>query len=323
MKEISSEQYLRRVEDKRGVLPESEIEASLARLNTPFREVAYAAQGTERVEAKDFTFEFSYAPLDDQKQSEDIERRMARDGIPRHIPFANPINWRKLNTLVFEMGGGEKIDLFSRLPSDAEILFCPTNEEFHGSVASPPVRIHILGNLATPRSLVTLLHEVGHVFDDANLEKFGVESMVKGWDSHLGERLRRERSASAFAFKAIKSVIHEGQLRDDVRTFLKSYALESYRRSIGDEIRHNAMMARFDRSEYDLGALEREDEELQLWDDFQKWRTTEAYKKWKLIPKNAAVSMEKGDEYGYWQRWIQESGYDFYKDIYPEAGESI
>ena len=323
MKEISSEQYLKRVEDEKGKLPETEIDAALARLNTPFREVAYAEQGTERVETDNFAFDFSYSPLDDVKQKEDIERRMRRSSMGPEIPFANPVNWRRLNTLVFEIRDGERIDLFEKLPEGAEILFCPTNEEFHGSVVWPPVRIHILGNLASSRSLVTLLHEVGHVFDGANLEKLGVESMVKGWDSGLGEKLRSERSASAFAFKAIKSVVPEGQLRTDAQIFLKNYALESYRASIKQDLAHNAMMSRFYQSEYDLGALTSEDETRERYDNFEKWRNTEAYKQWKLLPENAGVSLERGDEYGHWCRWVEKTGYDFYKDIYPEAGESL
>jgi len=171
---------------------------------------------------------------------------------------------------------------------------------------------------------VTLLHEVGHVFDQENLEKLGVESLVKGWNAHLGEKLRSERSASAFAFKVIKSVIPEGQLRNDARTFLKSYALESYRASINEDLAHNAMMSRVFQKDYDyfMGSPG-EEEARQLWDDFEKWRKTDAYKKWKALPENAGVSLEKGDEYGHWQRWIKKSGYDFFKDIYPEAGKSL
>jgi hypothetical protein len=325
MKEISSEQYLKRIESEKGKLPESEINAALVRLNTPFREVEYGEQGTERIETENFAFEFSYSPIETPEQRQDIERRMARDGIPPEIEFAKPINWRKLKTLVFEVKQGERIDLFEKLPADAEILFCPTNEEFHGSIVSPPVRIHILGNLAAPRSLVTLLHEVGHVFDDANLEKLGVESMVKGWDSGLGEKLRKERSASAFAFKVIKSALPEGQLRTDARIFLKSYALENYRTSIKMDIAHNEMMSRHYQKDYDYYAgSPGEEDERRLWDDYAKWRATGAYREWKMIPEHAAVSIEKGDEFGHWRGWVEKSGYDYYKDIYPEgAGESL
>ncbi|MDO8620607.1 MAG: hypothetical protein Q7R64_04650 [bacterium] len=325
MKEINSEQYLKRIDDEKDVLPESEIEATLTRLNTPLREVAYADKGEERVEAKDFAFTFSYTPLDTTEQSEDIERRLARNHVDRGADYAKPENWRKLKTLVFELKGGEQIDVFKKLPSDSEILFCPTNEEFHGSVAHPPVRIHILGNLATPRSVVTLLHEMGHVFDEENLKVLGVEDMMDSkLDANKAEKLRRERSASAFAFKAIKSVIPEGQLRTDARVFLKGYALTSYRESIKEDIAENARMSRFLMSEYDywMGSPG-EEEERQLWDDFVKWRTTEVYKKWKALPENISVSFEAGDEYGHWCQWVKQSGYDFYKDIYPEAGESL
>lgn len=325
MKEINSEQYLKRIEDEKDKLPESEIEEALARLSTPFREITYAEQGREKVDADGFAFEFSYIPLNDATQKEDIERRLTRLHVDPKADYAKPGNWRKLNTLIFQIRGGERVDLFEKLPLDAEILFCPTNEEFHGSVEYPPVRIHILGNMTTPRSLVTLLHEAGHVFDDANLKKLGVASMMDTkWNAHRAETLRKERSASAFAFKTIKSVIPEGQLRTDARIFLKSYALTSYRVSIKEDLADDARMSRFLQHDYDywMGSPGEEDER-QLWDDFKKWRTTEAYQKWKVLPENVDVSMEKGDEYGHWQRWIKKSGYDFYKDIYPEAGESI
>jgi len=65
-----------------------------------------------------------------------------------------------------------------------------------------------------------------------------------------------------------------------------------------------------------------DEEEEQLWDDFNKWRATLAYTQWKSLSENADVSLERGDEYGHWQRWVKESGYDFYKDIYPEKEDS-
>jgi len=213
--------------------------------------------------------------------------------------------------------------LFEKLPVNAEILFCPTDEEFHGSMDSPPVRIHILGNLATPRSLVTLLHEVGHVFGDANLAKLGVESVIKPEvGSFRAEKLRKERSASAFAFKIIKSAIPESQLRSDARTFLKDYALTSYRMSIKEDLAEEARMSRFYRSEYDFGWEQGEDETRQRYDDFGKWRATDAFKKWKEIPENANLK-EYSDEYIAWSEWVEKTGYDYYTDIYPEAGESI
>ena len=104
MKEISSEQYLKRLEDEKNKLPESEIDAALARLNIPFREVAYGEQGTEKVEADGFTFEFSYSPLNTLEQKEDIQRRMARVGVGQEVLFANPLNWRKLNTFLVTIG---------------------------------------------------------------------------------------------------------------------------------------------------------------------------------------------------------------------------
>ncbi|GEM_PF-1204660 len=325
MKEMDSEQYLKRIHDEKDTLPEAEIEATLARLNTPLREVVYTEHGEERVETKDFSFEFSYVPLETTEQKQDIERRLARNHVDSQADYAKPENWKKLKTLIFELKDGEQIDVFKKLPPDSEILFCPTNEEFHGSVAHPPVRIHILGNIATPRSLVTLLHEMGHVFDEANLKTLGVEDMMDSkLDANKAEKLRRERSASAFAFKTLKAVIPEGQLRTDARTFLKSYALTSYRESIKEDLADDARMSRELQKDYDyyMGSPG-EEEERDLWDDFLKWRTTEAYKKWKALPENVAVSFEKGDEFGHWREWVDKTKYDFYKDIYPEAGESL
>jgi len=134
MKEINAEHYLKRVKDEGAELPGPEINAALTRLNTPFQEIAYGEQGKERVHTDNFTFEFSYSLLDTSEQRQDIERRMARSGIGSEIPFANPVNWRKLDTLIFEIKDGERVDLFEKLPAGAEILFCPTEEEFHGSV---------------------------------------------------------------------------------------------------------------------------------------------------------------------------------------------
>src|SRR3989338_10939811 len=323
MREINSEQYLKRIANEKDKLPESEIDTALARLSTPFREVTYGAEGKEKVNVENFSFEFSYSSIHDSSQKEEIDENLRRLQIDQKVAYANPENWRKLDMLIFEVKG-KHIDLLDKLPPDTQIFFCPTSAKFHGSVSRPPVRIYILGDITTPRSLVTLLHEAGHVFDDANLEKLGREDMMDTQlNAYRAEKLRTERSASAFAFKAIKSVVPEGQLRNDARTFLKSYALESYQASIKADVAHDAMMSHHLRSEYDYYMVSpREDEERARFDDFEKWRKTNAFKKWKETPDYANLK-EYSDEYIAWSRWVEETGHDYYKDIYPEAGESI
>jgi len=303
------------------------VASALARLDVPFQPVTYATSGRENIHASDFSYSFAYEPAPEESSYQLKSFIRTVKGNP-DADYADIRNWRKITEFSFAVEG-KTTDLFSILPKDCEVLINPTSSEPLDSMSSTPPSIYLVGDIATPHKLMTLLHEIGHFFDDTNLEKRGTDTLMRtDYDGSFdprnardAEMLRKERNATAFAFKVINDILPNGQLKKDAFVYLKDYALQTYHSFIHESLSHRAAMDRFYRSDVDYYVAS--DKAQEEWDEYEEWRKTDAYKKWKALPENAAVSIEAGDEYGHWRQWVQKSGYDFYKDIYPDPEESI
>ena len=71
------------------------------------------------------------------------------------------------------------------------------------------------GDITAPSTIVTLLHEIGHIKTPE--EKLEVASKKDGDRFHfLAERLQSERMANAFVLKHIRSFINDKRLKDDI-----------------------------------------------------------------------------------------------------------
>lgn len=311
---IDSGEYLKRVEDNGVEITESELQESLARLEKPLGVVEYKESGSVSIEIEGLQMNFSYSPLDNKLKSELVS--YTQHSLEIHDPLADPARWRVLDTIDF-VADGSRVDLLGVVPNNYKILFCPTDSDFHGSVFSSESvnNIYILGDIATPRSIMTLLHEIGHVFDQKNLNEKGVDKLTTDHrHSDKAEKLRRERTASAFAFKAMKPYMNRLDLKKDSINFLKHYALASYYESTKKEMQYDEHMDRWAMSEYgdDYGQIS--DSEQRIY-DFQEWKKTEAFKKWRATDEFKNLPDDFAEEYIAWSNWVDKTNYDYSKEI--------
>ncbi len=157
-------------------------------------------------------------------------------------------------------------------------------------------------------------------FDFSNLDRKQVNSfMVPGPHAANAEQIRRERSASAFAFKLINPVLKNDQLKNDVRNFLKYFALAGYNCSARSTFEYVEVNQQIQQKEYNraMGDWEVEEEEIErmaLSYDFLEWKKTEAYKGWKDKEENK--KLKDYEEFDPWNEWVKNTGYDYKKDLH-------
>lgn len=314
---INPEDYLKRKALEEGNVPEDILRASLDRLNKPLQKIDYEENGSAEVVTDQGQFGFSYSPPDEELKTK-IDRyvQYISRGANSEASYTKADNWRKLDKLVFEIEDQQK-DVLASLPEKYKVVFCPTTEYFHGAVSDGC--IYILGDITTPRSIITLLHEMGHVFDDANLEEKDIITPMKhGWHTNTAEKVRRERAASAFALKRLRPFFKDAQFKEDAINFLKNYALESYNRTTREQYQQTeaeipVLEKRARQAQGDWEVEQREMERYRLYDDFMEWQRTDAYKEWK--EKEEIKKLEDYEEFSYWEEWVKNTGYDYKKDL--------
>lgn len=319
---INPDDYLKRIELKDRDTSETEIEESLLRLSVPLQHVEYRESDTVEVTSDRVNFRFSYSLPNDflvtgiKRYMRETLKEAQIDGPKRNQEESK--NWRKLDRLSFSLGETE-VDLLSILPSGYNILFCPKSSEFNGAIYLGYKKIYILGDITAPRSLITLLHEIGHIFDIENSEKPDAKTfLAQAENKDIALKLKGERGASAFAFKILRPFIIDSQFRRDVVNFLRNYALDSYYEGAREKIKDRIYTKSYRQKEAQREMNEWRDEEEALerqiqWDNFDRWRKTDAYKQWKQT--DVAKVLEDYEEFSVWQEWIGKTNYDYTKDF--------
>jgi len=310
---------LNKARQHEGARSDEEISAVIDRLREPLASVSYADSGELKVEKGEHTIEAAYVSLE-QADKEPVGRyiqHLLEKGVRPENASAKVDLWKKLTKLRYSTKGQE-FDVLAIMPAGSRIFFCPTETEFvTGGVSSRQNVAWIVGDVAAPASLITLLHEVGHTVDDKNLLEQGVESLVvPGENADVAEQVRKERMASAFALKVMRPFLDDAELRNDVITFLEDYGLGSHYESAQSTINVRAILTRHAMSEWHDDEAEYQNN--YFYDAWEKWKVTDAYKEWKQRPENQKLDPEY-EEYGAWRSWVEESKYDFEKDIGGET----
>ena len=328
----SPTEYIKKTAFKDKVIAEEAIEESLTRLSIPLKEVTYQESDSVDINLDEVKFNFSYLPIDEQSKS-NIDQYVHRKSTglegKSYEPFiTNLDNWKRLNSLTFKVGQREK-DVFDSLPKNSKIFFCPTIEDFHGamrahynsSTKEKEYLIYIIGDITCPRSIATLMHEMGHVFEYEN-RKRGKGSSLKGGpgDVHYenAEQIRKERTASAFAFKVMKPFLKDRELKEDMINYLKGYALSAYNWEARENFEKDEGLKPYREKEaaramFDWEVDQRESETQSLMSDFLRWQRTDAYQQWKSREENE--KLHEYDEFGVWRSWIKETNYEYKKDF--------
>ena len=215
-----AEEYLKKIEKDNGISQEI-IAESLERLKRPLKRVDYKDFGEAEVKAENSEFSFSYILPSDQLKDE-VDKYVFFKRLNDLCPD-KPLelqDWRKLENMTFQVED-KKVSLLELLPENYNIIFNPSSEIFHGSVTDR--NIYILGDITAPISIVTLLHEIGHIYDYKNSEKRSDNPQIEfGLHKETAETIRKERAASAFALKAMRPFLRKPQLKADVINFLEN-----------------------------------------------------------------------------------------------------
>lgn len=300
---------------------DEELQGSLERLSVPMQGVSYEERGSFEIGEGNLKVKVSYSSIENNEKSRIQafikETSRWREG-GESPTYLNTDTWRRVDSLVIEYEERE-IDVLRTGPSAYNIYFS-SGDFINGAVMDN--EIFIIGGLEKPISLVTLMHEIGHLWDFAKLKESRTEQLV---DSHRyarqAEKIREERAANAFALKQMRPFIEDDQRKRDVFKFLSHYAQASYNRGVTGEIVQDQYLSRKVAKDYDLEAERQEEEQRELWDGFEKWKKTQVYQTWKAQPENANV--EEFEEFGNWVDWVGRTGYEYWKDLPEEEGRML
>jgi hypothetical protein len=318
---IDPDEYLKKVEpkdDEDDFIPADELSKivptllSSERLNGPFRHIEYKDADTIDVPNDKIDFRFAYSI-----PGEKLKSCVAKQ-------YGDPDRWRMLDNIIFKSNGAD-VDLIGVLPTGYNVLFCPEHQRFHGAVSLNDKIIYIFGDIATPKSLLTLLHEMGHAFDEEESRKADRAKIDSSKINYrIAEEVRSERAATAFALRILRPFLKDQKFKIDAINFLKKIALQSYYdHALQNMERSSNADTKTREDDMDVGYMEGWDNEIPkervpLYYDFYGWKTTDAYKQWKNNEDNKYLEDDK--EVETWIDWIGKTGYDYKKDI-KELGE--
>ncbi|MCR4311193.1 MAG: hypothetical protein NUV54_01310, partial [Candidatus Taylorbacteria bacterium] len=229
-------------------------------------------------------------------------------GVPPE--FQDFHNWREVDSLEIAGTNGQKVDIFDIMPERYNIFFTDSERQHNGAVHEWYKSIYLMGgDFAAPIRLLTLLHEIGHMWDKKNVDAGRVQPIVEGRHHDLAEQLRQERAAAAFVLKIVRSVTASGdQLREDAVDDAKYHSLESYhshfRRTI-ESREHMEAIGKETAKDYSEWT-EQEATDCQMWAEFERWQMTDEYLEWKSSEEFRAL--ESWDEYPAWVKWCEDNG---------------
>lgn len=242
-KEFKIEQYQKKLDQKDQEILTEDVEESVKRLAEPLVLVDYNNAGSVEIKKEGIEINFSFYDILDKELKDGIISDLARDYKDHKDveskSFLDKKKWKELKTFEFKLDDGENINLFDKIPQECKIFFFPNNMFVNAGYCEFPdgvKTICFIGDMSSLAAIPILLHEAGHGWDYEHMEKLGVKSLVEHGSNDIGinlEKIRKERSASAFALKVLRSSFKtESQLKQDIVNFLKSYALKGYCDSI-------------------------------------------------------------------------------------------
>ncbi|MES2060060.1 MAG: hypothetical protein V4438_03455 [Patescibacteria group bacterium] len=228
---IDTEQYLRKVQNTNLDIDPEVLNASLERLNKPFENIIRDENDNVEIKIGNSEIKIAYSPYVFGANETGTQ---------------NPIvsNSKKIISVLRVRTDKIDTDLVSLIPKESKIIEVDMNE-FTGhtlSLNQSDVKdIAIYNRLESLHALVILLHEMGHIVDEEKLKKMGIcDSIDEHPNSDLALLIRKERVASAFAIRTIRSIVKDKTQISDVVNLLKHGALRSYYVSVAEKIKHRS-----------------------------------------------------------------------------------
>lgn len=325
---FNSEQYLTKIETINFELEEGKkILASFKEFCEPLQDVDYGNSGEVRIERGDESIEFSYESLDSEMKSV-LQDYFVKSGDKDYIAERlDTSRWRQLK----EYGINETskstvlLDIIKLVPDDYKILFYPQKEFVNACAINSPDHklILLVGDMSALVVPLVLLHEIGHVQDNMNLSRVGLDKLVTDSSYALeAEKLRKERTATSFALKVLRPLFGKSEFIDKqaVINFLKSFALNTYHNSIESLLSVKGFYGGFSSSKLARDFARDFESDLEVGEEmgrqmeegreaskveFEEWKKTPGYIEWKKLERN----MDDSREFDNWERERNLSGY--------------
>lgn len=289
----SAENYLKKNKPEEVT---SELIESVKKLSEPIIDIDYDNSSSAKVEKGSDTLEVSFTKLDDEIEVilRDLLESIgeSREYIQERMDTSN---WKELTGFEISRNGYSEpiLDVIKLLPSKCRILFFPQKYFLQASAVTSDKRrplILYIGDLSAEIVAPTLLHEIGHIIDHRNLKTAERDNFIIGpGHEKEAEELRRERAATGFEFKILRSRFKNDSLleKSNIENFSKAYALNTYHNSIDAMLRIKAADWHYigrhlqHEHEQEMQAMEANDEYEKQLTEFEKIKQTNEYQEWR------------------------------------------
>lgn len=301
------EQYKKKIESSEKEFTDNEFIESFLKLQTAVGEFsAKEKSGDSQIESEELDLKISFnTPEEHNKLTIKyfLDSLVSKMGLEKEDfeKISKIEDWRTLEKFDFKFKDGENINLFDTVPENCKILFYDHPEFVQAVYVRGINEVLYIGKLNSIIAIPTLLHEIGHGWDIKRLNELGVDSLVEyGRESVYLEAVRKERAASAFALKKLRTAIKNEDTKNDINNFLKNLALGGYCESARNSItRQESMDHGMDFTDHETS--ESEIQERKIFDQFLGWKETEEYQKWRELDE--FKNIEEWDEYAKWKEW--------------------
>lgn len=205
-------------------------------LQQPLEDVQFGERGSVNLEHGLYAIRFQYERASEPLS--DIEKSELREATLYHV-----------KELSIERKDKRAILNIDEIARGYSIFFCRDFDEKDVSsyVAPESKRIVLIGEPTRFGTLLSLLHEIGHIYEREQPKRFDYTR-----DTDLAEKLLAERNAWAYAFKKVRPFLDESDdnplNKRNVLFYAKQRALSTYVESINDELHHRAHMDHFARN---------------------------------------------------------------------------
>lgn len=266
--------------------------------------------------------ECSYSVNELDADDEEHIRKYVKNLVKRTDTFFELLdirNWKKITNITLK-AGEERLAIDTVLPEGYRIYgyaFEGYDVDFD-SVRMDDQAIFIVGPFNTLRSVLVLLHEIGHVVD--NEKNGGYEHVDDKKLDDLVKQYRQERNATAFQYRVFRTLVRDQNIRTDSLAVTHGSDLDSYKKYIRRKIAnlYEAQNHYYDtlRTDTVIGGLEdgwEDDREEYLRESWLDWKRTEHFKQW--FDELDGIAFDDEELFDLWCTWVGETSYEFWHDL--------
>jgi len=260
-------EYLEKKMEPEKLSENAHFDQVMEKLKKPFQEISYPEEGEVIIEKGDLEIEIAFQPAEhlvekDGKMDFELNRVLHKPG-----------TWKMIEKIVIRnRNSGAELHLLDILPEGYRIVW---DSDIDSDKNKEPIQTADFekkiclsrGDLAQPRIILGLLHEIGHCLDCENMEEFfdrnqygrdhvlfeeyRDDSNQKMPAASLERMLRAERNAWSFALRKIRPFFDEETFnKRDVLAYIHGRTLASYSQGMRKKMKHGLSEYDWTRSYY-------------------------------------------------------------------------